>query len=208
MATPAQIEANRRNAQLSTGPTSPAGKARSCRNRLSHGFTSSVLFIASEEREEFNLLLADLHHEFQPATASEQILLEKMVQNQWLSLRAYRLQSVALNSSAASAGYMPKDLGLLIRYHQSSDRGFYKAHTELVKVQKERQKSEIDFESQNAVKTADNGQRITDDVPKTATATCVKTGFPPAPAAPDAGAGLEIAPEVPNLQNASLKNAA
>ena len=155
MATPAQIEANRKNAQLSTGPTSPAGKARSCRNRLSHGFTSSVLFIANEEREEFNLLLADLHHEFQPATASEQMLLEKMLQNQWLSLRAYRLQSVALNSSAASAGYMPKDLGLLIRYHQSSDRGFYKARNELITAQKERRKSEIGFESQDAAKPAE-----------------------------------------------------
>ena len=72
MATPAQIEANRKNAQLSTGPRSVIGKARSCMNRLSHGFTSAVLFIASEEREEFNLLLADLHDEFQPATASEQ----------------------------------------------------------------------------------------------------------------------------------------
>ena len=155
MATPAQIEANRKNAQLSTGPTSPAGKARSCRNRLSHGFTSAVLFIASEEREEFNLLLADLHHEFQPATASEQMLLEKMLQNQWLSLRAYRLQSVALNSSAASAGYMPKDLGLLIRYHQSSDRGFYKARNELITAQKERRKSETGFESQDAAKPAE-----------------------------------------------------
>src|ERR1017187_1867325 len=155
MATPAQIEANRKNAQLSTGPTSPAGKARSCRNRLSHGFTSSVLFIADEVREEFNLLLADLHNEFQPATASEQILLEKMLQNQWLSLRAYRLQSVALNSSAASAGYMPPDLGLLIRYHQSSDRGFYKARTELLSAQKERKKSKIGFESQNADQPAE-----------------------------------------------------
>ena len=62
MATPAQIEANRRNSKNSTGPQTAAGKARSCTNRLSHGFTSSVLFIADEEREEFNLLLADLHN--------------------------------------------------------------------------------------------------------------------------------------------------
>jgi len=153
MATPAQIEANRRNAEKSTGPRTEAGKARSCTNRLSHGFTSSVLFIAGEEREEFNLLLADLHNEFQPATASEQILLEKMVQNQWLSLRAYRLQSVALNVPAAP-GYMPPDLGLLIRYHQSSDRGFYKARTELLTARKERQKSQIGFESQDAPQPA------------------------------------------------------
>ena len=119
-------------------------------NRLSHGFNSSILFIAGEKPEEFNLLLADLHNEFQPATTSEQILLEKMVQQQWLSLRACRLQSVALNSSAAASGDMPKDLGLLIRYQQSSDRGFYKARTELITAQKERKKSEIGFESQDA----------------------------------------------------------
>jgi hypothetical protein len=148
MATEAQIEANRKNAQRSTGPTSPEGKARSCMNRLSHGFTSSVLFIAGEKPEEFNLLLADLHTEFQPATPTEQIILEKMVHHQWFSLRACRLQSVALNSSAASVGYMPKDLGVLIRYQQSSDRGFYKARTELLTAQKERKKSEYGFESQ------------------------------------------------------------
>jgi hypothetical protein len=148
MATEAQIEANRKNAQHSTGPTSPEGKARSCMNRLSHGFTSSVLFIAGEKPEEFNLLLADLHTEFQPATPTEQIILEKMVHHQWFSLRACRLQSVALNSSAVSAGYMPKDLGVLIRYQQSSDRGFYKARTELLTAQKERKKSEYGFESQ------------------------------------------------------------
>src|ERR1017187_7621324 len=154
MATPAQIEANRRNSEKSTGPRTAEGKARSCTNRLSHGFTSSVLFIADEEREEFNLLLADLHNEFQPATPSEQILLEKMVQNQWLALRAYRLQSIALNAPAAPGDVHP-DLGLLIRYHQSSDRGFYKARNELLNVQKERKKSEIGFESQAAAKPAE-----------------------------------------------------
>jgi len=118
-------------------------------NRLSHGFTSSVLFIAGEKPEEFNLLLADLHTEFQPATPSEQIILEKMVHHQWFSLRACRLQSVALNSPSVASGFMPPDLGVLIRYQQSSERGFYRARTELITTQKERKKSEIRFESQD-----------------------------------------------------------
>jgi hypothetical protein len=147
MATPAQIAANRKNAEQSTGPKTPEGKARSCRNRLSHGFSSSMLFIDSDEREQFNLLMADLHNEFKPATASEQILLEKMCQNQLLSLRACRLQTLALNAPNVP-GFAPPDLGLLMRYHQSSERGFYKARTELLNAQKERRKSEIGFESQ------------------------------------------------------------
>jgi hypothetical protein len=37
---------------------------------------------------------------------------------------------------------------VLIRYQQSSDRGFYKARNELLTAQKERKKSEYGFESQ------------------------------------------------------------
>ena len=42
MATPAQIEANRRNAGKSTGPKTAAGKAASSRNALTHGLTASI----------------------------------------------------------------------------------------------------------------------------------------------------------------------
>ncbi len=58
----------------STGPTTAAGKAKSCMNRLSHGFNSSMIFLDIENPEEFNALLADFHAEFQPATACEQVL--------------------------------------------------------------------------------------------------------------------------------------
>ena len=77
MATILQIAANQANAQKSTGPKTPEGKAAASRNRLSHGFASSATIKPGENPEEFNLLLADLHNEFQPATVSEQILLEK-----------------------------------------------------------------------------------------------------------------------------------
>ena len=42
MATPAQIEANRRNARKSTGPKTAAGKAASSRNALTHGLTAAI----------------------------------------------------------------------------------------------------------------------------------------------------------------------
>ena len=42
MATPAQIEANRRNARKSTGPKTAVGKAASSRNAVTHGLTASI----------------------------------------------------------------------------------------------------------------------------------------------------------------------
>ena len=39
MTTPVQVDANRRNAEQSTGPRSAAGKARVSRNAITHGLT-------------------------------------------------------------------------------------------------------------------------------------------------------------------------
>jgi hypothetical protein len=155
MATKAQINANRDNAQKSSGPKTAEGKARSCLNHVSHGFTSSILMVKDlEDREEFDGLLADLTREFQPATPHEQILVEKMVFNQWNSLRAIRLQSLHLTVSLPR-GFISKELGLLIRYQTTADRAYHKAHAELLMAQKERKKSGIGFESNEATENQD-----------------------------------------------------
>ena len=158
MATPNQIAANKANAQKSTGPVTDEGKAKSSLNRLSHGLTSNATIVPGEDPEEFIALLYDLMGEYDPATPTEQILVEKMALNQWLSLRGFRLQGEAfldLKLMSDSFG-IPKTLGLLIRYQTSAERTFHKAHNELVKTQKERKKSEIGFESQNAGEPADH----------------------------------------------------
>src|SRR5689334_8323078 len=135
MASPAQTFANQANSQKSTGPTTDAGKAKSSRNRLSHGFASSTRFIKGEDPAEFDALLADLISEYRPATPTEQILVEKMAHNHWISLRATRLQGDLVVRMYDS---LPAQLGLLIRYQTTADRAFHKAHTELVKAQKQR----------------------------------------------------------------------
>lgn len=43
MASIAQLEANRRNAQRSTGPRTEAGRARAAQNAVKHGFTGRLL---------------------------------------------------------------------------------------------------------------------------------------------------------------------
>ena len=61
--------------------------------------------------------------EYQPATPTEQILVEKMTMQQWLSLRAFRLQGEAfLDRRLMGDSFgVPKDLGLLIRYQTTAD---------------------------------------------------------------------------------------
>jgi len=150
MATQRQIQANRENAQNSTGPKTPEGKAKSSLNRLSHGFASNTLVMPGENPEQLRCLLQDFITEYQPATATEQILVEKMATSQWLSLRAFRLQgeSFVSHKLRCEPSVFPKDLSVLIRYQTSADRAFHKAHNELVKTQKERSNSKIGFEPQ------------------------------------------------------------
>jgi hypothetical protein len=202
MATLNQIEANKANAQKSTGPRTDEGKAKSSRYRLSHGFASSARIIPGEDRQELRELLFDLMREHQPATPTEQILVEKMAMNQWLSLRAFSLQALVFADPEASdtRHSTPQDLALLIRYHTSAENAFHKAYNQLVKAQKERKNSEIGFEPQNAGQTADPPPDQPKTGPKTAPLACVHTDFPAEPAT----SATEIAPEAPEI----LKQAA
>ena len=217
MATARQIAANKANSQKSSGPRTTEGKAKSCLNNFSHGFASNTArLVAGEDPEELKALLVDLTVEFQPATPTEQIFVEKMALGQWQSLRAFRFQSEAFTRQGGYAinGIkitISNDLGLLIRYQSAADRAFHRAHTDLVKAQKERKKSEIGFEPQDAVQPADPPPAKPETELKTAPIPCVRTDFPVEPAssaAPNAHHGMEIVPEVPDFKNASLKNAA
>jgi hypothetical protein len=152
MATPSQVTANQANAQKSTGPKTDAGKAKSSMNRLSYGFASNTRFIKGEDPDEFYALLNDLTIEHQPSTPTEQILVEKMAHNQWISLRASRIQGELLE--ALTFKELNKTLPLMIRYQTTADRAFHKAHQELLKARKQTKKSEIGFESKKAEEPA------------------------------------------------------
>ena len=121
-------------------------------NFISPGFAVATIILKGENEEDFYKLHRNFLNELQPATHMELTLVEKMVHNQWLSLRAIRLQSERM-VSLEPGEEIPKDIGLLIRYQTAADRAFHKCHAELLKLQKERQKSENGFVSETAAET-------------------------------------------------------
>ncbi len=71
MATPSQILANQANAAQSTGPRTAAGKAASSRNATTHGFSTGVFQIDTEDQPYFQQLEAVLHAQAHPEGALE-----------------------------------------------------------------------------------------------------------------------------------------
>jgi hypothetical protein len=93
MASVAQIQANRSNAQKSTGPRTPEGKAAATRNAVKHGLLAEQVVIKGEDPEEFDLYRAGMLAELAPVGAVEEMLAERAVSLAWRLRRAERLQS-------------------------------------------------------------------------------------------------------------------
>jgi hypothetical protein len=137
MATPAQIAANRANAQHSTGPRTDAGKLRASQNALRHGLCSGIPIMHDEDDGRGDQILDALREEFQPVGPTEEILVYKMAEHFYYGKRASYILSDELTYNDHNEDNA-REIGLMMRYHAQSDRGYYRALTELRKVQTER----------------------------------------------------------------------
>ena len=150
MATENQIQANRENAQHSTGPSSEAGKAASSKNATRHGLAGHAFVLLEwEHAEDFDRLQQSLRDEHQPTTPTEQILVEKMAQHYWLSQRAQSLQTIVMMDRPFDEE-VQKELAPYVRYHAHFERLFQRALKDLLTLRAEKRKAEIGFVSQQA----------------------------------------------------------
>jgi hypothetical protein len=149
-ASEAQINANRANAQHSTGPTSEAGKQKVSQNRRTHGLAGEFFFLSTELPADYHALAASVYEEYNPQTDTEARLADSLIQHYWLMQRAITYQNINFDNE--------KKLALFLRYQATHERAYYKAQKELIRLQKDRAKEEIGFESQNA-KTRLNNAR-------------------------------------------------
>jgi len=93
MASVAQIQANRSNAQKSTGPRTAEGKATASHNAVKHGLLAEQVVIHGEDPAEFDLYREGMLEELAPEGVVETILAERAVSLAWRLRRAERLQS-------------------------------------------------------------------------------------------------------------------
>ena len=93
MASERQNEANRRNAQLSTGPRTADGRARVALNALKHGLTGKQFVLPGEDPAEFDAFRSDLIADLAPQGVLEEIFAEKIVADAWRFRRAMQLMA-------------------------------------------------------------------------------------------------------------------
>jgi hypothetical protein len=97
MPTEAQINANRRNAQKSTGPTSPEGKAISSLNALKSGIDAWSHIIPGEDPAELEALTAAFMLHFRPADPNQLALVDTLISAEWIQRRLRRIEAQLWN---------------------------------------------------------------------------------------------------------------
>jgi hypothetical protein len=155
MATAAQILANRDNAQRSTGPKTQEGKQTASRNATRHGLTGTQIVMPGEDASAYEELRQGLHQSYRPAGEAELILVDQIAANAWRLMRAQRVETAFLAKltegakdpdAALAEAFLekPKELARMHRYVAAAQNAYYKAITQLTKLQKERAAYELE----------------------------------------------------------------
>ena len=82
-----QHQANRQNAQHSTGPKTPVGKDAIRFNALTLGLRTRSTILPDENASDYSQLWDELEADWQPQTRTERCHLETMATSQWLLAR-------------------------------------------------------------------------------------------------------------------------
>ena len=149
----ARLEANRLNAQKSTGPRTEEGRARSAQNARTHGLTASTLPAPVRANESFQTLAAAMREAFAPTGILEDDIVERVIQARWNLFVAERMMSafvdIAENPDWEDAEADPdrfrarnlayvfvedsktNSFSKMLRYRNSSQRQFDRARKEL-----------------------------------------------------------------------------
>jgi hypothetical protein len=138
-----RLEANRRNAQKSTGPRTDAGKAKSSANSYKHGFFSSRLFRdaaqRAKEEPEYLAILDGFRDHYKPVGFFENFWVERAAAEAFRYARNLEHEQLACR---AAVNYMTVAPSNLQRYQASINKGLAQCMTVLEKLQAARKAAE------------------------------------------------------------------
>lgn len=107
-----QLEANRRNAQLSTGPRSLEGKSASRRNAIKHSSLARQVvargYRHEESPNEFKTLCREYHESLAPAGPLEEMLVGQIVMVVWRLRRVRMAEAAEVATNIDKAWWNPR----------------------------------------------------------------------------------------------------
>ncbi len=114
-------EANRLNAQKSTGPHSPEGKAAVRFNALKTGIDAKAQVIPGEDFAALELLTAEYYDRYQPATPEVRALVDALITAEWMQRRFRALEAQLWEQKIRSLYHPDKGLEVAQTYDNDSD---------------------------------------------------------------------------------------
>src|SRR5690349_18694044 len=88
-----QMEANRRNARLSTGPVTEEGKRRSRQNAVRHGLTAETVIDALEDAADYAAFEMAVTADYEAQSAVQRELVLRLASLLWRLRRATAIES-------------------------------------------------------------------------------------------------------------------
>ncbi len=147
----ARLAANHENAKKSHGALTPETKATSAQNHTIHGLArhqnGNFRILASEDPAVFESFKQSFLDEHQPSTPTEIVLVNRMIESEWLAQRALRLQERFTDPETGIATSDQK-FSLYVRYQTTHTRAFHKCLSDLNKLRADKRKAGLGVEAQ------------------------------------------------------------
>src|ERR1700678_4272033 len=163
MSTRRQRAASRANAQKSTGPRTPEGKAASRFNALKHGIDAQQQTMFGESADDLAALAAEYHELHAPADADERFLVDSMVNYEWRLRRLRGVEAdlwISTAKGAASIGDTfnngARAFDRVQRIINSCERHYHRARKELQAAQAARVDSQPSPQPKVSTTTSDS----------------------------------------------------
>lgn len=142
MTTNKQIQANRINAQRSTGPKSTEGKSIVAKNPLKHGVFSKNILLDDESKKDFERFELEFREYFQPEGLLEKLFWDRALAAAWRLSRVTKMETMLIERAIRHsydcrgliqvlAGSEGDELTLLSRYEISLEKVLFRSLAEL-----------------------------------------------------------------------------
>jgi len=111
MSSTAQIVANQKNAQASTGQRTSEGKQNSSQNALKYGLTAKDVVLSFEDPAAFEAVRADLLDKWHPTAGIQLRLVDEIAAAQWRMMRVEAAPSANFRNTPPPTAAPPKAPG-------------------------------------------------------------------------------------------------